>query len=261
MAFDPAAYQTTLLDQDGSYRAFPLAWTLDTASSGAVSVHVRFAIGQKWHPEAGDGEGLWSENYQPGFFVDGWFYIVKKDGEANDSAAQQLIDALGWDGDMGAFEGDPPFSTVCIVRTGFEAYNGQQRLKLQWLSKNEDRPPAPGGLRPADPSLVASLNQRFGGKFKALAGGAPQGTAPAPPATNAPDPTTAPQGTVASSPPTPPTPGFPGADTATPGAPPHDGGAPAQESAAPAAQGAPAAPSPQGGAAPSGPISDDEVPF
>jgi hypothetical protein len=255
MTFDPAAYQTTLLTDEGSFRAFPLAWTIQqTEGKQSVAVNVRFAIGQKWHPDykvEGQTEpGAWSENYQPGFFVDGWFYIIKNDGTENDMAVRQLIEGLGWNGDVGAFEGDPPRSTVCIIRTGFELYEGKQRLKLQWLSANEDRPPVPGGLKPADSELVRSLQARFGGSFRSKAGGggAPQGAPPTPPAA-----------------------GFPGADTAAPttggdAAPAHSEPAAqsapaAQAPAAPQAGGAPSAPSPQGGGAPAGPITDDEVPF
>ena len=63
------------INEEGTYRAFPVARTVERADSGAVAIAWKFAIAARWHGKA-DG---WSEPYPVGWFVENRTWIVKKD--------------------------------------------------------------------------------------------------------------------------------------------------------------------------------------
>lgn len=205
------------VDEEGTYRAYPVAWTFEEKESGAAAIHFIFAIQQKWH---GKEEG-WSVAWAPGWFVENRTWVVKKGGkDLNQGALESLGKCDLWDGDFDKLAGPPP-QVYVLLDVQSEEYEGKSYMRAAWINPNADEPQARGGFTPADPNLLAAYRARFQNKTRAIVGGNRAGTPPPPPSAN-PAPLSA--GAAAVAPPTAP---------AAPAAPPGP----------PAAPAAPAAPS------------------
>lgn len=106
-----------------------------------------------------------------GMNITGYFYLERKDGAINNVAVDQLKSAFGWDGRDPMWLQDSDFSQHQVqVKLGYENYNGQQRLKVQFVDAAEGN----GGAVPrADDGTRRSIANRLGSKLRALAGGTP----------------------------------------------------------------------------------------
>lgn len=246
------------LEEEGDFRAFPVAWTVVEKDSGAVGIKFQFAVHQKWH---GKEQG-WSQEWPPGYYSynDTWI-IGRKDkgGDTNQAAIENLGKCGLWDGDWDKLLGPVP-SVFVLISVGSEEYQGKTRYRTDWINPNADEPKPRGGFAPADPNVLAQLRARFQSKTRAIAGGAPAGKAPAPPATPAPAATPAPVAAPAPTPMTAPAPvaatpmtpsvvptapaAPPAAAPVVPAAPAAPVATPAAPPAAPQAPGAPQAPTP-----------------
>lgn len=228
-------------EKEGTYRAFPIAWTLEKKESGAVAIAFKFALHQEWH---GKDQG-WSVEWAPGYWTTNRTWIVKKDGELNQSAVDNLGKCGLWDGDFDKIAGPVP-SVFVLVDIGCETYENKTRYRADWINPNADEPKPRGGFTPTDPNVLAQLRARFQSATRAIAGGAPAGTAPAPPATPAPAPTPAVAPAAVAPAAAPPETLAPLAAPAplAPVAPTVPQAAPPATPAAPAAPGAPPAPTP-----------------
>jgi hypothetical protein len=171
-------YQTQPVAEPGIYRAWPIAWTIETADSGAVAIATRFAILQQWHAD----HKAWSAEWPVGYYSDARTYVVKKDGQPNASAIESLAKAGLWNGDFDALAFPPPQVYVHIT-VEEEEYQGKRRARVNWINPNAEEPAARGGFTPANQDLLKSLRARFGGPIRAIAGGQPTGAPPAPPQT------------------------------------------------------------------------------
>ncbi len=116
------------------------------------------------------------------FEITGYFYIEKRDGSLNTVAIDQIKAATGWDGRDPFWLEDTDLRDHRVqLKLGWERYNDQDRIKVQWLDA-EDATPA--GVPKSDPQVRRSISNRLGAKLRANAGGTP---APAPkPSTNSP---------------------------------------------------------------------------
>lgn len=185
------------LAQEGVFRAFPVAWTIEEAKDGtskSVGIAIRFAIYQQWSPEA----KTWSEEWPAGYYVDGRSYVVGKEGNVNQSAVSQLSKAGLWDGDWDKLNGPPP-SVYVHVDVKNEPYQGQDKFRAKWINPDADEPVARGGFAPVNDQLLSSLRQRFQSSTRAIAGGNATGRPAAPP-TAAPAPAIQPAGQPAPGP-------------------------------------------------------------
>lgn len=230
------------LDRAGTFRAYPLSWTIEPSEkedSQSVAIAIQFGIFQQWHPdEKGEG-GQWSQEWPQGYFCYGRTFIVGRDGKPKAGAVEALKKAGLWNGDTDELGGPPP-QVFVLIDVEPNEYRGQTSFRANWIHPNADVPPKrTGGFAPADESLLASLRARFGGQFKAIAGGKPPaGGPPAPPAKTAPPPAGGPPAATkpAATPPTsatPPRPPVPGAGAT--GVPPTEG-RPAQPPGPPTGQ-------------------------
>lgn len=169
----------------GTYRVRPIAWTVQESpkeGSHSVALRVAYSIVARW-----DAEGkAWTEDWPVGWHVDGFHWIVKKDGQLNDSAVRMLKDAGVWNGDFSILEVEPPQNVTVLATVEENTYEGKTSYRVNWVDPNADEPRQRGGFKPADPNLLASLRTRFQSQVRAVAGGSPQGTPPSPPATGGP---------------------------------------------------------------------------
>lgn len=107
--------------------------------------------------------------------ITGYFYLEKRDGSLNTVTIDMLKDALGWDGRDPFWLQDAQLAgTIVQTKIGVEEYNGQRRMKVQYIDSADADP---GGVRRADESTRRAIETRLGAKFRANAGGTP---APAP---------------------------------------------------------------------------------
>ena len=149
-----------LLDRKGIFKARLLGWKVLDAKSGAVAVSCEFQVLSQW-----DGAGGWSDwsEYEEHRCFGNW-WVVKKGGQINTGAVEQLTESLGWDGDLQSILATPPDSTVQITVKADE-YNGQTRFKAAWMNPENYEPQQPG----ADKEKVTQLQNRFGSLLRAAA--------------------------------------------------------------------------------------------
>lgn len=157
------------LDREGIFKAKPRAWSVRTsANSQSVGVNLEFVVLE----QLGD-DGSWVSwaDADP-HNVYGTFYVVKKDGKVNPTGVEQLVAALGWNGDLRSIVGAPP-DVVVQITVKNEPYNGTDQFKATWMNPG-DFVPGPGGASEGD---VVKLQARFGSLLKAAAAGAAKGAA------------------------------------------------------------------------------------
>lgn len=164
-------YMQAEIERDGTFRGWPLEWTVEEAGSGATCIAIKYGIVMQWGGESG-----WGEKWAPGYFATQRAWVIKKDGTLNKSAVDMLAKAGLWDGDWDKLSGPVPkvIALIDIKAEHSEQYGDQYRV--DWVNANADEPAARGGFKPADAGLLAKLSARFQGQTRALAGGtaAPQ---------------------------------------------------------------------------------------
>jgi hypothetical protein len=167
-----------MLKREGTFRVTPKSWTLEEYDSGSAAIAYELEVVQQYHTEDG---GVWSEVWPDGYTTYHRAFIVKKDGSLNDQTIKRLVAAGLWDGDWGALEGPPP-TNRCIVTVKEDEYNGRVSYKADWPQADTDTPQVSGsGFKPADPTLLASMRQRFGSATKAIVGKPATAGRPVPP--------------------------------------------------------------------------------
>lgn len=164
---------TNYLDREGIFKAKPVAWKVKKFDGkNTIAIAIELAIvaqldGQQWTD--------WRQYDQVHVWGD-WF-VMKKDGQPNTAAIEQLATSLGWDGSLRAMFGSPPDRVVQITVKA-ENYNGETYHKATWMNP-EDFVPTGGG---ANEQEVGQLEARFGSLLRAAAGAGAKKAAPAKPA-------------------------------------------------------------------------------
>ena len=163
------------ISEEGTYRAFPVAWTIEKADSGAVAIAFKLGIWARWHGK----EHGWSEQYATGWFVENRTWVVKKDGTLNEGAIKNLQACGLWDGDWDKLEGAVP-SIFVLVDVEKEEYEGREQFRGNWINADAAEPKPRGQFAPVDKGLLQQLRAKHQSKTRAIAGGsAPTGTPPA----------------------------------------------------------------------------------
>ena len=161
-----------LLDREGIFKARLLGWKVLDVKSGAVAVSCELHVLAQW-----DGAGGWSDwsEYEEHRCFGNW-WVVKKGGQINMGAVEQLAESLGWNGDLQSVLGSPPPDSTVQITVKADEYNGQTRFKAAWMNPENHAPQQPG----ADKEKVGQLQNRFGSLLRAAAASA--AGAPAAPA-------------------------------------------------------------------------------
>jgi hypothetical protein len=158
------------LDRPGIFRAKPFDWSIQPSKeTKSVAISIGFLI------EAQYENGEWTSwaDYEP-HTTRGWFYVVGKTGQPNQTAIDQLVKSLNWFGTLKEIQSPPPDVTVQINVKANE-YNGKTTFKVAWLNPGDYVPEAPG----ASDDDVSKLHLQFGSLLRAAAASArPKGVAP-----------------------------------------------------------------------------------
>lgn len=149
------------LQQEGDFKALPRFWTLKNTKSGAVAVNIEFLILEE---HEGGEWASWSEF--PDHHVYGDWWVVKRDGRPNQSAVDQLVSCLGWNGDLNAIFGDAP-EQIVQINVKAEVYNGSTYYKATWM--DEEGAAIGGGNFGADETERKALAGKFNSLLKAAA--------------------------------------------------------------------------------------------
>ena len=165
-----------LLDREGIFKARLLGWKVLAAKSGAVAVSCEFHVLAQWDSVGGWSD--WSEYEEHRCFGSWW--VVKKGGQINTDAVEQLTESLGWNGDLHSILATSPDRVVQITVKA-DQYNGQTRFKAAWMNPENHAPQQ----QVAGKEKIGQLQNRFGSLLRAAAAstaGAP--AAPAGPITD-----------------------------------------------------------------------------
>jgi hypothetical protein len=150
------------LKREGIFKVKPLSWSVRTKEgSQSVGVSIEFLVqaqldGAEWVS--------WSEAAP--HVVRGTYYIVGKEGAVNQTAVDQLVKSLKWNGSLDTFMDLPPDIEVQVTVKS-EIYNGEEIYKAGWMN--------PGDFVPsfgASPEKVKDLNNRYGSLLRAAVGAA-----------------------------------------------------------------------------------------
>jgi len=137
----------------------------ETGPNNLATFIPRFFLTEEWNGSE------WVDIGREGLEITGYVYIEKKDGSLNTRAIENLKSAFGWDGRdiMWLQESALP---DCQVTCEFETYNGQERLKVQWINPY-DSTGSGEAIPKADDNTRKRLANRLGAKLRATAGGSP----------------------------------------------------------------------------------------
>lgn len=159
------------LERAGIFKARPMAWGLQKSDqTQSVAVGIEFAI------VAMLDNGAWQDwtQYEE-HTITGYFYVVKRDGTINTRTVENLVQALGWNGDLSSVLAPPPDRVVQIT-VNAEEYEGKIRHKVQWINP-EDYTPKPVFIEAGE---VQTLQNRFGSLLRAAAASVKPAPAPVP---------------------------------------------------------------------------------
>jgi len=160
-----------LPDREGLFNAYPTEiGVAETGPNNLATCTVHFRIVEELLAEQ------WADCSAENLEITGYFYLEKKDGSLNSVAIEALKAALGWDGRDPFWLQDTDLTQQPVqLKLGFEQYNGQPKIKVQFLNPYGREPTS--GVSRADDAARRALNARLGAKLRAAAGGTP---APAP---------------------------------------------------------------------------------
>lgn len=186
---------TVDLDRDGIFRAIPDAWRVGEQKEGSQSVPIiiNWAVTEWYNQETGEWVA-WPDGYG----AEGYHYIVKKDGNINQTGVDQLAKSIGWNGDLDIVGSTAPPDVVAQITVKSETYEGKTRRKVQWVNPG-DFVPAQG----ASPEAVKKMSGLYGSRLRAAAAAAAKAAKPmaAPPRITEPSSDEPPAGVVTGGPP------------------------------------------------------------
>ena len=165
--------------RDGRFKARILDHGISDTGPNSLATFVC-----KFQPNQELLNGEW-EPVDEDFEISGYFYLEKRDGTLNTFTLDKLKAALGWDGRDPTWLQEADLSEAIVqITLGYEQYNGQERIKVQFID-HEDA--TPNAVPHADEAVCRAIKTRLGAKLRALAGNAPKSAAkptsrPKPPA-------------------------------------------------------------------------------
>jgi hypothetical protein len=138
----------------------------ENKNTGTLQLSMTFTVTEAWTGQ------VWEDWSAYDLEKTGYFYLAKKNGKPNEPCLRSLREALGWDGvDLESLQHTDWSQRVVQITTGFEEFNGEQRLKIQFLN-----PENWGGaqVKPLDATAIKALNAKWGPRLRSVA---PKGAA------------------------------------------------------------------------------------
>jgi hypothetical protein len=162
-------------DREGTFRAQIKGYGIrDADGSQSVGVVLQVLLLELWNGTA------WDEWEQYEMEAEGTLWVVKKNGEINQSAAESLTKYAGWDGSFSSLFSQTWQPTKCQVVVKRDDYKGEVRYRVEFVN-GYDR--TPGAVSSVSESKARELETRYGSQFRAIAGNSKRnGPAPAAPA-------------------------------------------------------------------------------
>jgi len=156
------------VDRTGTFRAEVVSYGMKEYKSGAIGVNIVFRLLEFWHVPDDDNDPYWYDWAEQNHEVFGAFFVVKKDATLNQRTVNDLVEHLGWDGKFDSVNDGTWEPTQCQVSVKSELYEGETRMKASWLSSYDAVPQS--GMATLDADKSKSLDAKFGGQIRALAG-------------------------------------------------------------------------------------------
>ena len=171
--------------REGTYKARVKNHWLEESKEGKPVVVLELELLTIFHT-APDGRTGWAKAPELPAEIKSWQYPIKKDGTVNQTAIDQLESALMWDATEGiaAFQLDDGDVTDGFIGTELQAvlkndtYNGETKLKVQWLNPATADPTKSSQGQKADPATVQNLAAQYDGMIAASATQRPNRPAP-----------------------------------------------------------------------------------
>jgi hypothetical protein len=140
-----------------------MSWNLREAKeTKSVQVSIEFSLTEWWNPEQRE----WTDwaPYDHRAFASVW--IIKRDGTPNERALQNLVESLGWNGDIDDLNRTDTWTpNPCQLTVEENTYDGKTTLRVNWINPYNAQPVIKG----MDESGVKQIKARLGGQFRALA--------------------------------------------------------------------------------------------
>ena len=159
-------------NREGLFHAYPVEIGLgETKENKLLQAVIKYRLFEEM--SGGEVIDCSADNFE----ISGYHILEKRDHTLNTTTIEALKAATGWDGADPFWlqdNADALSQTPVQVKLGFEEYNGQRNLKVQFLNPYGARG---GGVPKADDSIRKAVANRLGPKFRALSGGT---AAPAP---------------------------------------------------------------------------------
>lgn len=132
----------------------------------AVSVSLKLKTHALWNDKIKAWERADEEEE-----VFGDYYVIKKDGQFNPSAIEQLTEAGLWDSDKLFLRFDEPVPEGLEIGVSVEQdeYNGKKRWRANWIIHADAQPGERGIANKASKEKLLALNSKFGSGLRAMA--------------------------------------------------------------------------------------------
>lgn len=155
------------LAQAGIFKVRPFQWSVvQSERSQSVGIAIGFIVDYGL-----DGEEWVSWKESDIHVVYGTWWVIGREGNVNQTAVDQLRDAIGWDGNLTKVAGDPPEAEVQVtVKEESYEKDGKTKtsFKATWMNPGDFKPQPFG----EDAEGVKALQNRFGSLLRAAAAGA-----------------------------------------------------------------------------------------
>ena len=173
--------------REGTYKAVVKNHWLEESKAGTPVVVIQLELNRIFHTND-EGQSGWAKASELPAEIRAYIRPVKHDGTANPTGIEQLESALFWDATDGlaAFQLDDGDLTDGFIGTELQAvlkndtYNGETKLKVQWLNPATADPTKSSQGQKADAATVQNFAAQFDGMIAASA--TKRSARPAPPA-------------------------------------------------------------------------------
>jgi hypothetical protein len=171
------------LEWSGTCRGQITEYALAEMKTGAVAINLTARVTEYWDEETGEWKDCSTGDLETG----GPVWIILKNGNINQPAAESLMKHAGWDGDLTSIENQRWEPTPCAFVVKIDNYNDEVRYRIGYINAFEAIPS--GGSTAVSVDRITALQAQYGPQLRALAGSIEMNATP-PPAAPPPAPST-----------------------------------------------------------------------